>query len=432
MCMHTHRVVWIALSILSTTSFAQANEHHRSSTLSYRQDIIRFALKNNRALQVFETQIQQADARRKGTKIFPTNPVLSGGGGTQTPASGTTSLLPRVEANLSWAFPIGGRWNKAQTLATQRLTWMKQQRTWRRLQLSLNVHLMLNRIAINWHIRQKRQAMVSFFQTLERYTKQRLQHGDAIQLDLQLAQNARLQAEQAALLATLRHKQLRQTLKQLIGWDATKPLTWNIRQIPTPQKLPPLKTLLQRINKRHPLLMLAHSTIVQAKASLGLSKSRAIPDLTVSLGYALEDNNHVFRGGLSIPLPLFWRNQGNIGQAHARIRQATLSLKRQQFILQQQLKQSYMRYSMNKRMNRLFQKRLQTTKSNEKLLKGGIKQGGISIMKLLTTQKSILQNHLQSLKNMQKTHDNYIKLHQATGTLPRYKSTQKNKPEGEQ
>ncbi|MBK6912485.1 MAG: TolC family protein [Ignavibacteriales bacterium] len=59
------------------------------------------------------------------------------------------------------------------------------------------------------------------------------------------------------------------------------------------------------------------------KAQLQLEKSQAIPDLTASLGvrYLNELKTNSFVAGLSIPLPIFNRNQGNIQSAEVRIQQ---------------------------------------------------------------------------------------------------------------
>ncbi|HMN25675.1 MAG TPA: TolC family protein, partial [Ignavibacteriaceae bacterium] len=59
------------------------------------------------------------------------------------------------------------------------------------------------------------------------------------------------------------------------------------------------------------------------KAQLELEESQAVPDLTVSAGvrYLNELKTNSFVAGVSIPLPFFNRNQGNIQSAEVRIQQ---------------------------------------------------------------------------------------------------------------
>lgn len=68
----------------------------------------------------------------------------------------------------------------------------------------------------------------------------------------------------------------------------------------------------------------AQAQITQGDASLGAEKAQRIPDLTVSIGsqYSREDRERVNMVGLSMPLPLFDRNQGNVLAAARRADQA--------------------------------------------------------------------------------------------------------------
>ena len=61
--------------------------------------------------------------------------------------------------------------------------------------------------------------------------------------------------------------------------------------------------------------------IDQKQASYALEKASAVPDITVSAGtkYLAEPEDTAFIVGLSIPLPIFDRNRGNIGAANARL-----------------------------------------------------------------------------------------------------------------
>ncbi|EPJ2808780.1 TolC family protein [Pseudomonas putida] len=69
---------------------------------------------------------------------------------------------------------------------------------------------------------------------------------------------------------------------------------------------------------------LAAAQVERGDASLGSEKAQRIPNLTVSLGsqYSREDRERVNVVGLSMPLPLFDRNQGNVLAAARRADQA--------------------------------------------------------------------------------------------------------------
>ncbi|PMY59459.1 type I secretion protein TolC, partial [Pseudomonas sp. FW126-L8] len=77
--------------------------------------------------------------------------------------------------------------------------------------------------------------------------------------------------------------------------------------------VPPPTRLLERLNETAEL-QLATLQIDQREASLGLEKAQRIPDLTVSIGsqYSEQERERVNVVGLSMPIPLFNRNQGNV------------------------------------------------------------------------------------------------------------------------
>nr|WP_255456989.1 TolC family protein [Pantoea sp. Tr-811] len=69
---------------------------------------------------------------------------------------------------------------------------------------------------------------------------------------------------------------------------------------------------------------LAAAQVARGEATLGAEKAQRVPNLTVSLGsqYSREDRERVNVVGLSMPLPLFDRNQGNVLAAARRADQA--------------------------------------------------------------------------------------------------------------
>lgn len=86
---------------------------------------------------------------------------------------------------------------------------------------------------------------------------------------------------------------------------------------------PPAQALLARLEQTAEL-RLARLQIEQREAALGVARSQRIPDLTVSLGsqYSETDRERINVVGLSVPLPLFDRNQGNVLSAARRVDQA--------------------------------------------------------------------------------------------------------------
>ena len=87
--------------------------------------------------------------------------------------------------------------------------------------------------------------------------------------------------------------------------------------------IPGSATLLARLPETADM-RLAQLQIIQKEAALGLEKTQRIPDLTVSVGsqYSETDRERVNVVGLSMPIPLLDRNQGNILAAARRADQS--------------------------------------------------------------------------------------------------------------
>lgn len=89
---------------------------------------------------------------------------------------------------------------------------------------------------------------------------------------------------------------------------------------------PPSLAQLTQLIRQNPDLARWTTEIAQRQALLNLEQSQAIPNLTVSLGgsqYA-NTNDYALVAGISIPLPLFDRNQGAILKAQRRLTQAKI------------------------------------------------------------------------------------------------------------
>jgi outer membrane protein, heavy metal efflux system len=87
--------------------------------------------------------------------------------------------------------------------------------------------------------------------------------------------------------------------------------------------LPRLESLVERV-ARNPVLARWAAEMAQRQALVQVERANAIPDITINGGYRrlneTDDNSLVF--GVSVPLPLFNRNQGSIVEARHRLAKA--------------------------------------------------------------------------------------------------------------
>lgn len=173
--------------------------------------------------------------------------------------------------------------------------------------------------------------------------------------------------------------------------------------------LPTVPTLedLQRQVENSPALRRARLEIERRMALTELEKARRIPDLTVSLGVKREEalgrNQAVV--GVSIPLPLFDRNQGNLLEALKREDKA-----------REELKSAQLQVSADafRARERLESARAEAASLAAHVLPGaqgayeaavkGFELGKFSFLEALDAQRTLLQARVQALRAMADAH----------------------------
>ncbi|RZM25711.1 MAG: TolC family protein [Pedobacter sp.] len=105
----------------------------------------------------------------------------------------------------------------------------------------------------------------------------------------------------------------------------------------------PYSLLLDSARANRPDLQLAKTEVTYAQQQLSVQKAMAIPDVEISLSYDLKGNYpEKYTGlGISIPIPLFNRNQGEIKKARIAVDARNTGLKMQEAALENELFSSY-------------------------------------------------------------------------------------------
>jgi len=105
----------------------------------------------------------------------------------------------------------------------------------------------------------------------------------------------------------------------------------------------PYQTLLDSAYANRYDLKYSKATVDYNNMNLQLQKATAVPDLSLSLNFdKLGSYGHNFlSAGVSVPIPLFNRNQGNIKAAQAQVEQGNLQLQNQQEQVESQVATNY-------------------------------------------------------------------------------------------
>jgi len=155
-----------------------------------------------------------------------------------------------------------------------------------------------------------------------RVVQGRVAAGQASPVEVTRAQVQQAQAEAAVRRARTQRSVAYQALARLTGSPRASFGQLQAANL-SPGAAPSVDALLDRVEQTVEW-RLAATQVERGDASLGSEKALRIPNLTVSLGsqYSREDRERVNVVGLSLPLPLFDRNQGNVLAAARRADQA--------------------------------------------------------------------------------------------------------------
>ncbi|MDN4053138.1 TolC family protein [Massilia sp. YIM B02763] len=183
-------------------------------------------------------------------------------------------------------------------------------------------------------------------------------------------------------------------------WASPRPLDQSLQVPDTFGRLPAWPELAERLASS-PQLRRAQSAVAGRDAQVKLERAQRIPDVTVTLGSQRERELGRTQGvvGLSLPLPLFNRNQGNILSALRRADQARDDLEAEQLRLTQVLADAYQRAEVASTQTvTLRDQVLPAAQSAYDAAVTGFEMGKFAFTDVLDAQRTLFQTKTQYLR----------------------------------
>jgi cobalt-zinc-cadmium efflux system outer membrane protein len=182
-------------------------------------------------------------------------------------------------------------------------------------------------------------------------------------------------------------------------------------------ELPSVDALLERL-PASPELMRWTSTLAQREAEQSLARAQRIPDITLRAGIKRyeELGEDVYLVGVSIPLPLFNRNQGGVREANARFEQARHEQDSAAGRLAQQLTDSYSRLqSARTRAIGLKQDLIPAAEQVLQASREGYRYGKFKLFDVLDAQRTVYATRGQYLTALTEFHQRLADLERLLG-----------------
>ena len=184
----------------------------------------------------------------------------------------------------------------------------------------------------------------------------------------------------------------------------------------------PAAQLLARLEQTAEL-RLAELQILQGEASVGLEKAQRIPDLDVSIGsqYDAGARERVNLVGVSMPLPLFNRNQGNVLAASRRADQARDLRNATELRLRTETRQALdLWQTANSEVRAFNQQILPAAQSAVDSATRGFEMGKFNFLDVLDAQRTLIAARTQYLTATAQATDAWVRIERIYGDLARF------------
>jgi cobalt-zinc-cadmium efflux system outer membrane protein len=162
----------------------------------------------------------------------------------------------------------------------------------------------------------------------------------------------------------------------------------------------PWEVLIDQIYAASPELSAAGSNLEQARWALQHACAQAVPNVTGFVGVGLDaiTDDTYGRIGISLPLPIHNRNQGNIRSARANIQVAHAAFDQTRVSLESRLAAAVARYRTAwQRYDRLRQQILPNAEETYELSQAAFAAGESSYLQLMEAQRTLISTRLQAL-----------------------------------
>lgn len=374
-------------------------------------DALALALQNNPGLAAAIIEIHAAEARTIQSGNRP-NPEIDlefenfGGSGSLSGADGIETTIA-----LSQQILLSDKRRKQVDVAVFESDLAAWDAERKRLDLYAEVHNAFNQLLITQADIDAKTELLRLSESLLETTEQRIAAGkispaEASRAEIVLAQNA---------IALKKAKQLRESARKRLA------ATWGSRDAHFSQvsgnidiefTLPPEDSLQKQLSNNPDLRRFAAET-AHRKAEIAVADAMAIPDPTVRGGvrHMYESGDIAFVVGLSLPLPISDRNQGNRAAARLNFAKTEREFEAAKLAIATELSKVYSGFSATQ--NEILLLKNTIIPQSEKAyasIRGGYLQGRFDFLDVLDAQRTLFESRDRYLHSLRELHEIAVRI----------------------
>lgn len=388
-----------ALLLLGAVCASGGSVFAESRTFTLSQ-AVEHALIHNGELNALRTEKEATKAGSERAALFP-NPTLelSGDTGAMTGSPGEST----VSVGLSQEFLTGGKRARRLAVAEQETEAVHHQIVDRERLLALEVKSIFSELMLAQKRRELAQRAMDLNGKLLGVTRERLAAGDIPELEVNLARVETARSEGRKIEAERELYPLVARLRTLLGIPAGEEVM--VDGLPDRRPLGITLDELKRLALgNRPDLKTLEAERARGEAGVALAEADRIPNVTFGLGYTHERSVDALGAGeeksrdnflgakLSVPLPLFDRNQAGIREAQARRRSAESRLEFARLSVEREIEGDYARLAAAEKALDLYTTGiLPQLEENLQLVQEAYQLGEVGILAVIEEQKKYIE-----------------------------------------
>ena len=363
-------------------------------------EAIQIALLRNHNLRATRTTIPQSEADEVTASLRP-NPTLSTTWGNlplyPKPPEGYGANIrdsSQVDVGLSYEFELGRRGRRmraakdATAVTRSQVNQSERDLTFQVASQFINVQLAESTIEL------AKANLESFQKAVDisaiRFKSGGISENDYLKIKLEL-----LQFETDLKQAELDKAQALVDLRQSLGYESVS-ADYNVQgDFEYKPVTVSLEALQRQALQNRPDLRAAAQSLTAANSQHALAKANGVPNLTASVDWLFSGGIHAAAVGLSIPLPIFDRNQGEVAKSYHAINQAQEQQAEALGQVMTDVKRAYDGLRASDRIMQYFESGyLEVSLKSRDMSRYSYERGAASLLDFLDSERSYRQTQL--------------------------------------
>jgi cobalt-zinc-cadmium efflux system outer membrane protein len=395
------------------------------------EDAVRIARDRNPELAIAEAALARARSQALADGQLP-NPSLGLSAGWSSQCSDPGCNLPTYSAGLgdqgALAFLVTGQRGLVREAGAQAVRSAEATRLDAGRNLEFEVKRQFVATSVAWQTVDFAQREVARAREAADLGRRRRDTGEIPAADLSRLEVLALQVEQGLERAMFNHEQARLALAQLLGMSDGAP-AFTVVSGPIATGRPPgrlaaatLPDLLALARESRPDLAAARAALESARAGAALARRRIIPGFQLQAQYAQQGQPGAWftpptvSFGISLPLPVLYQQQGEIGVADAGVASAEATVAKVEGEIARDVATAYAAFQASGRSVQRAEERLRAL-SHEVGRSVGLaySRGSASLLDYLDTQRTRIANEVEYLGILQAFWTSIFEVERAVG-----------------